>query len=259
VRKQIWAMCAVAGAVSAAVVLTLQFSEESPTIATHVGETILVVVGALSTIAAIGLFFLAFQEVPRLRIAQPVVEARQSTNHDVANTPFERTSGTTVSSPSFGTASSGPDGAQQALTVAQLHVCNVPKRGSSRAQGVYVRLHFHDSTTGASVQSVWARWSNAPSFGALGADQGPPQTDIPGNGAGVRFDVVAKFHDHKQCHVVDQNSETTGSEALPLGPHSVVNVIARGANAKADSAWYEVIHGGSGSTVRLAATNRPSW
>ena len=28
---------------------------------------------------------------------------------------------------------------------------------------------------------------------------------------------------------------------------------------RADSAWYEVIHGGPGSTVRLAATSRPSW
>lgn len=258
-RKQIWAMCAVAGAVGAAVVLTLLFSEERPTTATHVGEAILVVVGALSTIAAIGLFFLSFQEVPRLRIAEPVVEARLNPDHDVAHTPLEHTSGTTASSPSFVAASSGPDGAQQAFDVAELNVCNVPKRGSSRAQGVYVRLNFHDSTTGASVHSVWARWSDAPSGGALGADQFAPQTDIPGNGIGVRFDVVAKFHDDEQCHAVDHNTDTAGWKALPLGPHSVVNVIARGANAKTDSAWYDVTHGGSGSTVRLAATKRPSW
>ena len=150
-RKQIWAMCAIGVAVGAAVVLTLLFSEESPTTATHVGEALLVVVGALSTIAAIGLFFLAFQEVPRLRIAEPVVEARQNPAHDVANTPLERMSGTTNSSPSFVAASSGPHGVQQAFDVAQLHVCNVPKRGSSRAQGVYVRLNFHDSTTGESI------------------------------------------------------------------------------------------------------------
>jgi hypothetical protein len=259
VRKQIWAMCAIGGAVGAAVVLTLLFSEESPTTATHVGEAVLVVVGALSTIAAIGLFFLAFQEVPRLRIAEPVVEGRQNLAHGVANSSLERTSGTTVSPPSFVAASSGPDGARQALDVAQLHVCNLPKRGSSRARGVYVRLNFHDSTTGASVQSVWARWSDAPSGGALGADQGPPQMDIPGHGVGVRFDVVAKFHEDEHCHAVDQNSETAGWKALPLVPHCVVNVIARGANAKSDSAWYEVIHGGSGSTVWLAATSRPNW
>lgn len=258
-RKQIWAMCAVAGAVGAAVVLTLLFSEERPTTATRVGEAILVVVGALSTIAAIGLFFLAFQEVPRLRIAESVVHARLIQDHDVANTALEPMSGTTVSSPSFVAASSGPDGAQQALEVAQLHVRNVPKRGSSRAQGVYVRLNFHDSTTGASLQSVWSRWSDAPCGGALGADQFAPQTDIPGNGVGVRFDVVAKFHDEEQCHAVDHNTDTAGWEALPIGPYSVVNVIARGANARADSAWYEVTHGGSGSTVRLAATKRPTW
>jgi hypothetical protein len=58
---------------------------------------------------------------------------------------------------------------------------------------------------------------------------------------------------------VDPNSESSGWRALPVGPHSVVNVIARGANAKTDSAWYEVIHGGPRSTVRLAATSRPSW
>lgn len=243
----------------AAVVLTLLFSEERPTTATHVGEAILVVVGALSTIAAIGLFFLAFQEVPRLRIVEPVVQARLIPDHDVANTPSERTSGTTVSSPSFVAASSGPDGTHQAFDVAQLHVCNVPKRGSSRAQGVYVRVNFHDGTTGASLQSVWARWSDALSCGAHEPDQGPPQTDIPGNGVGVRFDVVAKFHHDEQCHAVDHNTDTAGWKALPLGPHSVVNVIARSANAKADSAWYDVIHGGSESTVRLAATNRPSW
>ena len=104
----------------AAVVLTLLFSEERPTTATHVGEAILVVVGALSTIAAIGLFFLAFQEVPRLRIVEPVVQARLIPHHDVANTPSERTSGTTVSSPSFVAASSGPDGTHQAFDVAQL-------------------------------------------------------------------------------------------------------------------------------------------
>ena len=124
---------------------------------------------------------------------------------------------------------------------------------------MYVRLNFHDSATGASVQSVWARWSAAPPGGALAADQGPPQMDIPGHGVGVRFDVVAKFHGDEQCHAVDHNSEIAGWKALPLGPRSVVNVIARGANAKADSAWYDVIHGGSGSTVRLAATKRPSW
>ncbi len=251
-------MCAIGGAVGAAVVLTLLFSDENPTTATHVGEAILVVVGALSTIAAIGLFFLAFQEVPRLRIAEPVVEPRQNPAH-VANTPLERTSGTTGSAPSFVADSSRPDGAQQALDVAQLLVCNVPKRGSSCARGVYVRLNFHDSATGASVQSVWARWSDAPSGDVPGAHQFAPQTDIPGNGVGVRFDVVAIFHDDEQCHAVDQNSETAGWRALPLGPHSVVNVIARGANAKTDSAWYEVIHGGPGGTVRLAATNRPSW
>jgi hypothetical protein len=250
-------MCAIGGAVGAAVVLTLLFSDENPTTATHVGEAILVVVGALSTIAAIGLFFLAFQEVPRLRIAEPVVEARHNPAH-VANTPFERTSGTTGSAPSFA-ASSGPDGAKQALDVAQLQIGNVPKRGSSPARGVYVRLNFHDSTTGASVQSVWARWSDAPSGDGPGADQFAPQTDIPGNGVGVRFDVVAKSHDDEQGHAVDQNSETAGWRALPLGPHSVVNVIARGANAKSDSAWYEVIHGGPGGTVRLVATDRPSW
>jgi hypothetical protein len=252
-------MWAIGGAVGAAVVLTLLFSEESPTTATHVGEVILVVVGALSTIAAIGLFFLAFQEVPSLRIGGPVVEARQDPAHDVANTPFERTSESTVSSPSFVATSSGPDGAQHSLDVAQLHVSNVPKRGSSRARCVYVRLNFHDSTTGASVQSVWARWSDARSGHVPGAHQFAPQTDVPGNGVGVRFDVVAIFHDDEQCHAVDQNSETAGWRALPLGPHSVVNVIARGANAKTDSAWYEVIHEGPGSTVRLAATSRPSW
>jgi hypothetical protein len=252
-------MGAVGGAVGAAVVLTLLFSEDSPTTATHVGEAILIAVGAFSTIAAIGLFFLAFQEVPRLRIGEPVAEARQNPAQHVAHTPLERTSGAPVSPPSFVTASSGPDGAQQALDVAQLLVRNVPKRGSSRARGVYVRLNFHDSTTGASVQSVWARWSHAPSGDVPGADQFAPQMDIPGNGDGVRFDVVAIFHDDEQCHAVDPNSESTGWRALPVGPHSVVNVIARGANAKTDSAWYEVIHGGPRSTVRLAATSRPSW
>jgi hypothetical protein len=244
--------------VGAAVVLTLLFSEESPTTATHVGEVILIVVGALSTITAIGLFFLAFQEVPRLRIAEPVVEARLNPAH-VANSALERTSGTTVSSPSFVAAPSGPNGAQHSRDVAQLLVRNVPKRGSSRARGVYVRLNFHDNTTGASLQSVWARWSDAPTGDVPGAHQFAPQTNIPGNGVGVKFDVVAIFHDDEQCHAVDQDSETAGWRALPLGPHSVVNVIARGANAKADSAWYEVIHGGPGSTVRLAATSRPSW
>jgi hypothetical protein len=251
-------MGAIGGAVGAAVVLTLLFSEESPTTATHVGEAILIVVGALSTIAAIGLFFLAFQEVPRLRIAGPVVEERQNRAHDVANTPLERTGGTTVSPPSFVAAPSGPDGAQHSPHVAQLLVCNVPKRGSSRARGVYVRLNFHDSMTGASVQSVWARWSDARSGDVPGAHIAP-QTDIPGNGVGVKFDVVAIFQDDEQGHAVDQNSETAGWRALPLGPRSVVNVIARGANAKTDTAWYEVIHGGPGSTVRLAATDRPSW
>ena len=124
-------VCAIGAAVGAAVVLTLLFSEDSPTTATHVGEAILIAVGALSTLAAIGLFVLAFQEVPRLRIGEPVAEARQNPAHDVANTPLERTSGAPVSPPSFVTASSGPDGAQQALDVAQLHVRNVPKRGSS--------------------------------------------------------------------------------------------------------------------------------
>jgi hypothetical protein len=259
VRKQIWAMGAIGVAVGAAVVLTLLFSEDSPTTATHVGEAILIAVGALSTLAAIGLFILAFQEVPRLRIAEPVVEVRQIPAHDIANTPLERSSGTTVSPPSFVAASSVPDAAQQALDVAQLHVRNVPKRGSSRARGVYVRLNFHDSTTGASVQSVWARWSDAPSGDVPGAKQFAPQMDIPGNGDGVRFDVVAILHNDEQCHAVDQDSESTGWRALPLGPLSVVNVIARGANAKSDSAWYEVTHGGPGSTVRLAATDRPSW
>ncbi len=256
-RKQTWAICAIGGAVGAAVVLTLLFSEQSPTTATHVGEVILIVVGALSTITAIGLFFLAFQEVPRLRIAEPA-EARLTPAH-VANTPLERTSGAIVSSPSFVAAPSRPDGARHSLDVAQLLVCNEPKRGSSRARGVYVRLNFHDGTTGASVQSVWARWSGAPSGDVPGAHQLAPQTDIPGNGVGVKFDVVAIFHDDEQCHAVDQDSETAGWRALPLGPHSVVNVIARGANAKADSAWYEVIHGGPGSSVRLAATTRPNW
>jgi hypothetical protein len=259
VRKQIWAMGAIGAAVGAAVVLTLLFSEDSPTTAAHVGEAILIAVGALSTFAAIGLFYLAFQEVPRLRIGEPVAEARQNPAHHVATTPLERTSGAPVSPPSFVTASMGPDGAQQALDVAQLHVRNVPKRGSSRARGVYVRLNFHDSTTGASVQSVWARWSDAPPGDVPGAAQFAPQVDIPGNGDGVRFDVVAIFHDDAQCHAVDPNSESNGWRALPLGPHSVVNVIARGANAKSDSAWYEVIHGASGGTVRLAATDRPSW
>jgi hypothetical protein len=258
VRKQIWAMCAIGAAVGAAVVLTLLFSEESPTTATHVGEVILIVVGAMSTITAIALFFLAFQEVPRLRIAEPAVDARLNPAH-VANTPLERTSGTTVSSPSFVAAASRPDGAHHSLDVAQLLVCNEPRRGSSRARGVYVRLNFHDSRTGASLQSVWARWSGAPSGDVPGAHQLAPQTDIPGNGVGVKFDVVAMFHDDEQCHAVDQDSETAGWRALPLGPHSVVNVIARGANAKADSAWYEVTHGGSGGTVQLTATNRPSW
>jgi hypothetical protein len=252
-------MCAVGVAVGAAVVLALLFSEDSPTTATHIGEAILIAVGALSTLAAIGLFFLAFQEVPRLRIGEPVVEARQNPAHDLANTPLQRSSGTPVSPPSFVAAPPGPNGAQQALAVAQLHVRNVPKRGSSRARGVYVRLNFHDSTTGASDQSVWARWSDAPSDDVPGADQLAPQMDIPVNGDGVRFDVVAIFHDDEQCHAVDQDSETAGWRALPLGPHSVVNVIARGANAKTDSAWYEVIHGGPGRTVRLVATNRPSW
>src|ERR1017187_1941125 len=107
-------MCAIGVAVGAAVVLTLLFSEDSPTTATYVGEAILIAVGALSTLAAIGLFFLAFQEVPRLRIGEPVVEARQNPAHDVANNPLERTSGTTVSPPSFVAAASGPDGAEQA-------------------------------------------------------------------------------------------------------------------------------------------------
>jgi hypothetical protein len=252
-------MCAIGGAVGAAVVLTLLFSEDSPTTATHVGEAVLIAVGALSTLAAIGLFFLAFQEVPRLSIAEPVVETRQNPAHDVANTPSERTSGTTVSPPSFVAALSGPEGAQHSLDVAQLHVSNVPKRGSSRARGVYVRLNFHDSTTGTSVQSVWARWSDAPTGDVADAKQFAPQTDIPGNGVGVRFDVVAQFHDDEQCHALDQDPEAAGWRALPLGPHSVVNVIARGANAKSDSAWYEVIPGGAGGTVRLSATSRPNW
>ena len=81
--------------------------------------------------------------------------------------------------------------------------------------------------------------------------------DIPGNGVGVRFEVVAKFRDDEECHALDQDSETAGWRALPLGSLSVVNMIARGANAKSDSAWYEVIHRGSGGTVRLA--DRPSW
>src|ERR1700733_10881688 len=183
-------MGAIGGAVGAAVVLTLLFSEESPTTATHVGEVILIVVGALSTITAIGLFFLAFQEVPRLRIAEPAVEARRDPGH-VATTPSERTGRTTVSSPPFVTGPSWPDGAQDSPDVAQLLVCNVPKRGSSRARGVYVRLNFHDSTTGASVQSVWARWSGSPSGDGPGPHQFAPQTDIPGNGVGVKFDVVA--------------------------------------------------------------------
>jgi hypothetical protein len=251
-------MCAIGGAVGAAIILTVLFSDDSPTTATHVGEAILIVVGALSTLAAIGLFFLAFQEVPRLRIGEPVVEPRQHPAHS-ANIPLERTSGTTASPPSFVAASSGPEGARHALHLAQLHVRNVPKRGSSRARGVYVRLNFHDSATGASVQSVWARWSDAPSGDVAGTKQFAPQTDIPGNGDGVRFDVVAQFHDDEQSHAVDQDSASTGWRALPLGPHSVVNVIARGANAKSDSAWYQVIHGGLGSTVRLAETNRPSW
>jgi hypothetical protein len=254
-----WAMCAIGVAVGAAVVLTLLISEESPSTATHVGEAILIVAGALSTIAAIGLFFVAFQEVPRLRLGEPVMEPRQNLDHDVANTLLERMSGTTVSPPSFVAAPSGLEEAQRSLDVAQLHVSNVPKRGSSRARGVYVRLNFHDSTTGTSVQSVWARWSDAPSGDLLGANQFAPQTDIPGNGVGVRFDVVAKMPDDEQCHAQDQDSETAGWKALPLGPHSVVNVIARGANAKTDSAWYEVIPGGAGGTVRLSAISRPNW
>src|ERR1035441_3541698 len=108
-------MGAIGGAVGAAVVLTLLFSEESPTTATHVGEVILVVVGALSTIAAIGLFFLAFQEVPRLRIGEPVVEARQNLDEDVAHTQLERAGGTTRSSPPFVATSSGPDEPRPAL------------------------------------------------------------------------------------------------------------------------------------------------
>jgi hypothetical protein len=258
VRKQIWAICAIGVAVGAAVALTLLFSEESPTTATHVGEAVLVVVGALSTIAAIWLFFLAFQEVPRLCIAEPVVKGRQNPDHDFANSSLERASGTTVSSPLVA-ASSAPDEAQQALDVAQLHVSNGPKRGSSHARGVYVRLNFHDGTTGASVQAVWARWSDASTGDVPGADQFAPQMDIPGDGVGIRFDVVAKFHDDEYCYAVDQTSETAGWKALPLVPHCVVNVIARGANAKTDSAWYEVIHGGSGNAVWLAATSRPNW
>ena len=254
--------CAIGGAVGAAVVLTLLFSEDSPTTATHVGEAILIAVGALSTLAAIGLFVLAFQEVPRLRIGEPVAEARQNPAHHVVNTPLERTSGAPVSPPSFVTPSSGPDGAQQALDVAQLHVRNVPKRGSSRARGVYVRLNFHDSTTGASVQSVWARWSDAPSGDVPGADISslrrwtfPEMATVSGSMSLPYSTTTSNAMRWTQTRK-PQGGEPYRSDLIPWSM-SLLAVRTQ----RADSAWYEVIHGGrvarSGSPRPIVRAGKP--
>jgi hypothetical protein len=240
-----------------AIALTLLFSDESPTTATHVAEVVLIVVGAGLTIAATWLFFLAFQEVPRLQVGAPVVETMLGLSHDTPSQPLEHSSGSGGTTTPL--AAARPDEAAPVLDVARLHVSNMPKRGRSPANGVYVRLNFHDATNGAPLHAVWARWSTAAPGTGSGDSPGPPQADIPALSAGVLLDVATKFRGEVECHAVDQDSGTLGLSALPLGSGCVVHVVARGANTKADSAWYEVHHEGTGSTLQLDAIRRPTW
>jgi hypothetical protein len=234
VRKQTWAIGAVGGAVVAAVLLTLLFSKQHPTAATHAGEVILIILGTLLTIAAISLFVLSFQEVPRLRIG-PV---------EVAMVPVRQ--------------QETPD--TDAYEVASLHIVNAPKKGASTARGVYVRLNFHRAADGGTVQSLWARWSHAPHDSGNDGTALASQVDIPAHGVPLKIDVVGQRRGDAELHAIGASFGFSGGQGMPLWSQAVVvNVIARGANAKSDSAWFDIVNEAPGSTLQLVPRGRPSW
>lgn len=258
-RKHVWAIASVGGAVVTAVLLTLLFSDPTPTGATHAAEVILIILGVSFTIAALWLSVLALQEVPRLYLGEPLMETLQIQPKDGAIPSVGFTVEPQVPSEALVTATPAAE-TGPAFELAYLHVFNRPKKGAKRAKGVFVRLDFRDATDGTPVQSVWAQWSLGPAGSGDDATQVAPQVDIPAHGSGIRLDVVRRLPDAAASHATAGSSRFVGWTAVPLGAGPLlVRVIARGADAKTVSAWFEVSHDETESTLRLVPVGPPSW
>jgi len=251
--KQTWASSLFTAVVAVIVGIAVLLQQSAPTSATRDWETGLVVLGAALIVVILGLVGGIVRERPRLIIDNPVVDPIRL---DVGAFPAGWSSTAVATSTTTSASVAAVPGSSAGLKAVYLHIRNEPRAGATPAHAVQVRLRFWRDTE--TLYELPARWSHTDQRVPYESTQVPHQEDLPANGVDYKLDIACKFPGENQCHALTDRVRYTSWQSYPLGTEPVmVDVLARGVNARSRSTWVLTHEGTDGGlTLTRSATRR---
>ena len=212
----------------------------------------LVVLGAALIVVILGLAGGIVGERPRSLIDNPVVDPIRL---DIAALPTGWSSTAVATSTTTSASVAAVPGPSSDLKAVDLHIRNEPRAGATPAYAVQVRLRFWRDTE--TVYELPARWSHTDQRVPYESTQVPHQEDLPANGVDYKLDIACKFPGENQCHASTDRVRYTSWQSYPLGTEPVmVDVLARGVNARSRSTWVLTHEGTDGG---LTLTRSATW